>query len=149
MPNGEQYPASRMLLVEGNDDLHVVTHICIRASIPNFEIETKGSIDELLDSIPYEIEVGERTVLGIMLDANGNPEGRWQAIAGRLRKAGIELPSFPQHEGVVIDSAPSTGLPCVGVWMMPDNQSPGELEDFLAGNDPGRQSGLAARATLY
>lgn len=47
MPNGEQGSATRMLLVEGNDDLHVVTHIRIRASIPKFEIETKGSIDEL------------------------------------------------------------------------------------------------------
>ena len=136
MPNGEQDPPSRMLLVEGNDDLHVVTHICIRASIPNFEIETKGSIGELLDSIPYEIEVGERTVLGIMLDADGNPAGRRQAVADRLGKAGIELPSFPQPEGVVIDSDPSTGLPRVGVWMMPDNQSLGELEDFLAAMIP-------------
>ena len=42
MPNGEQDPPSRMLLVEGNDDLHVVTHICIRASIPDFTIEKKG-----------------------------------------------------------------------------------------------------------
>ena len=131
MPNGEHDLASRVLLLEGNDDLHVVTHICIRSSIPDFKIEPKGSIDELLNTIPYEIAVGERTVLGIMLDANDHPAGRWQAVADRLRKTGIELPSFPQPEGVVIDSEPSTGLPRVGVWMMPDNQSPGELEGFL------------------
>lgn len=136
MPNGEQDPASRALLVEGNDDLHVVTHTRIRVSIPDFKCVPKGGKDELLESIPYEATVGERVVLGIMLDANGNPARRWQAIADRLRKTGVELPSFPQPEGVVIDSDPSTGLPRVGVWMMPDNQSPGELEDFLAAMIP-------------
>lgn len=136
MPNSEQGSATRMLLVEGNDDLHVVKHIRIRASIPNFRIVQKEGKDALLESIPYEATMEERVVLGIMLDANGNPAGRRQAVADRLGKAGVELPSFPQPEGVVIDSDPSTGLPRVGVWMMPDNQSPGELEDFLAAMIP-------------
>ena len=129
MPNGEKDSAIYALLVEGNDDMHVVMHTCIRASIPEFKIDPKGDVGELLSSIPYEIEMGERAVLGIMLDANDHPAGRWQAVGDRLRKAGIELPSFPQPEGVAID--PSKGLPRVGVWMMPDNESPGELEDFL------------------
>lgn len=132
MPNGEQDSASRVLLVEGSTDKHVAMHIRIRASIPGFKIDTKGNVEELLKSIPSEAQKEDRVVLGVMLDANGNPAGRWQAVAGRLRKAGIELPSFPQPEGVVIPSDPVTGLPRVGVWMMPDNQSPGELENFLS-----------------
>ena len=123
----------RILLVEGATDKHVVSHICAKLSptIPQFHIEAKNGVSQLLDAIYQAVIIPERTVLGIMLDANDHPAGRWQAIADRLRKAGIELPSFPQPEGVVIDSDPSTGLPCVGVWMMQDNQSPGELEDFL------------------
>ena len=132
MPNGEQDSASHALLVEGNDDLHVVRHICIRASIPEFKIEPKGSVEELLESIPTEARVDGRSALGIMPDADDYPKGRWQAIGDRLRKAGIELPSFPQPEGVVIPGDPSAGLPRVGVWMMPNNESLGELEDFLA-----------------
>lgn len=131
MPNGEQDTANRALLVEGDDDLHVVTHICIRAGIPQFDIDPKGGKDELLKSIPYEALVEDRIALGVMLDANGDPASRWQAIADRFREAGIELPSFPQTEGVVIPSDPSARLPRIGVWMMPDNESPGELEDFL------------------
>ena len=132
MPNGEQDSASRLLLVEGSTDEHVARHIRIRAEIPDFKIESKGGKDELLNSIPYETLAEDRVAFGVMLDANGDPAGRWQAIMDRFRDAGIEpLPSFPQPEGVVIDSDPSKGLPRVGVWMMPDNKSPGELEDFL------------------
>lgn len=131
MPNGEQDSASRVLLVEGSTDMHVVIHICKRASIPDFNIDLKGSVEGLLESIPNEVRVDGRAALGIMLDANDHPSNRWEAVKGRLRKVGIEPPPNPQPEGVVIDSDPSKGLPRVGVWMMPDNESPGELENFL------------------
>lgn len=137
MPDGEQDTANRALLVEGDDDRHVVTHIRIRAGIPQFDIDPKSGKDELLKSIPYEALVEDRITLGVMLDANGDPASRWQAIAGRFREAGIEIPSFPQTEGVVIPSDPSARLPRIGVWMMPDNESRGELEDFLAEMIPG------------
>ena len=129
MPNGEKDSAIHALLVEGSTDRHVVIHICKRASIPDFNIDPKGSVEGLLESIPNEVRVDGRAALGIMLDANDHPEGRWEAVKGRLRKVGIELPPNPRPEGVVID--PSKGLPRVGVWMMPDNESPGELENFL------------------
>ncbi len=125
--------SEKALLVEGVTDKHVVFNICAESSpqIPKFSVFDQGNIDRLLEAVYLEATNGERTVLGIMLDANDHPAGRWQAVGDRLRKAGIELPSFPQPDGVVIDSDPSTGLPRVGVWMMPDNESLGELEDFL------------------
>ena len=124
--------SERALLVEGVTDKHVVLNICAESSlrIPEFPIFDQGNIDRLLDSVYLEVTNGERTVLGIMPDANDHPAGRWQAVGDRLRKAGIELPA-PSPAGVVIPSDPATGLPRVGVWMMPDNQSPGEIEDFL------------------
>lgn len=126
--------SEKALLVEGVTDKHVVFNICAESSpqIPEFSVFDQGNIDRLLDSVYMEVTNGERTVLGVMLDANDHPAGRWQAMADRLRKAGIALPSFPQPEGVVMDSVPSLGLPRVGVWMMPNNESPGELENFLA-----------------
>lgn len=131
--------SEKALLVEGVTDKHVVFNICAESSpqIPVFSVFDQGNIDRLLDSVYMEVTNGERTVLGIMLDANDHPEGRWQAMEVRLRKAGIALPSFPQTEGVVMDSVPSLGLPRVGVWMMPNNESPGELENFLAEMIPG------------
>ena len=37
----------------------------------------------------------------------------------------------PAAHGTIIDSRPR-----IGVWLMPDNESPGELEDFIAGMIP-------------
>lgn len=120
----------RILLVEGATDKHVVSHICAKLSptIPQFHIEAKNGVSQLLDAIYQAVIIPERTVLGIMLDANDHPDRRWLGVVNRLRKAGIEPPLTPPTDGII----PTTGPPRVGVWMMPDNQSPGELEDFLA-----------------
>ncbi len=123
----------KLLLVEGKTDEHVVHNIRAKLSpsIPEFSISAKDGINPLLGAIYEAVQNEERTVLGIMLDANEHPDRRRQAVADKLRETGIELPG-PSPAGVVIPSDPVTGLPRVGVWMMPDNQSPGELENFLS-----------------
>lgn len=128
----------KALLVEGATDRHVVLNILARSSpqISAFVTFDQGNIDRLLDSIYMEVTNGERTAVGIMPDANDHPGDRWESVKGRLRKAGVDPPPDLPRDGVVIDGAPSEGLPRVGVWMMPDNQSPGELEDFLKGMLP-------------
>ena len=47
--------------------------------------------------------------------------------------AGVPLPGEPAPSGAIIEIQPHTLLPSVrvGVWLMPDNQSPGEIEDFV------------------
>ena len=125
---GDASPGNRILLVEGQDEVHVVRHIRESSGlIPNFATGAKGGIDKLLSSIPLEIRVEGRTAIGIVVDANDNLQSRWQAVAGRLREADIEPPAGPASHGTIIDSRP-----LVGIWLMPDNQSPGELEDFIA-----------------
>ena len=59
--------------------------------------------------------------------SNDHLAGRWQAIGDRLRGDNVQLPPKPRHGGTVIK-----GNPRVGVWLMPDNSAPGELEDFVA-----------------
>ena len=39
---------------------------------------------------------------------------------------GIATPSSPDLAGTIIE-----GMPRVGIWLMPDNKSTGELEDFV------------------
>ncbi len=121
---------SRVLLVEGQDDLHVVLHICQRTEVQSdFCIREKGSVEKLLDSIDTEIETPGLQSLGILVDANTNLAGRWQAVKNRLAETGY-YPSLPAHQspsGTII-----AGPPRVGVWLMPDNSSQGELEDFVA-----------------
>ncbi|WP_295454283.1 DUF3226 domain-containing protein [uncultured Thiodictyon sp.] len=67
--------------------------------------------------------------IGIVLDADYLPENRWQSVCDRLSGKGFKLPAQPDCEGTVIDRADGKRL---GIWLMPDNQSEGKLENFLA-----------------
>ena len=126
-------PQSRVLLVEGQDDKHVVRHIYIRKGLEqNFCIKEKNSDVELLKSIPTEVKAPGRTVVGIVLDADDDLNARWNAVKYRLRELGndyfdqSDLPVVPEPTGTIIE-----GRRRIGIWLMPDNKSPGELEDFI------------------
>jgi hypothetical protein len=47
------------------------------------------------------------------------------------------VPDDPAAEGTIIDPPDDKLLPRVGVWIMPDNQMKGILEDFLRFLVPG------------
>lgn len=126
---------SKILFVEGQDDKHVVRHLRDR-NLPalSFEIENKCGVGELLEAVGPEIKAPGRVAVGFLLDANdepimdakGKPAGRWRAVSDRLCDAGIRAPRAPSRSGTIMK-----GPPRVGVWLMPDNRSAGELEDFV------------------
>ena len=74
----------------------------------------------------------DRENLGILVDADGCTVSRWQEVVGELAKAkelqGLsdKLPETPDESGVIINTKPR-----IGIWIMPNNHSPGELEDFI------------------
>ncbi|MXZ31315.1 MAG: hypothetical protein F4236_02620 [Acidimicrobiia bacterium] len=120
--------AARVLLVEGSDDAHVIRHLCEREGLPRrFSTVCKNGIDALLKSIPNHLGAPRLTALGIVVDANTSPAGRWQSLAARLQSAGIAAPAAADPAGTVIP-----GDTRVGAWIMPDNEQPGEIEDFVA-----------------
>ena len=137
MQESDSHP--RVLLVEGLDDKHVVIHLAERSGLAqNFKIVDKKGINTLLDSIEVEVDIPGRTVLGIMLDANDNPNARWQALTDRLNRLRQEdhfelpeLPDQPEQSGTILE-----GRLRIGVWLMPDNSSTGELEDFVGSMIP-------------
>ena len=147
MPGPTSPSLDGVLLVEGPDDKHVVLHLCNRC--PSFSVEKssedehvvrlypsqptsafsisdKGGIDQLLGAISLEIKTPSRKAIGILVDANNDLNTRWNDVTNRLRKANIQAPPSPQPTGTIID-----GQPRVGIWLMPDNASTGELEDFV------------------
>ena len=114
-------------MVEGPNDKHVVQHICqLDQSIPPFSISSKDGWDRLWESISVEIKVPGRQVVGILADANDHLTGRWNSIRTQLDRAGVSAGNPPLSQGLIVNHAPR-----VGVWLMPDNQSSGELEDFV------------------
>ena len=121
-------PSDSVLLVEGPDDKHVALHTWHRhAGEPPFYVEDKGGVDALLDSIEVEIKAPGRQAVGIMLDANDDPAGRWNQVKHRLSQVNIIAPKNLCASGTIINSHPR-----VGVWLMPDNTACGELENFVA-----------------
>ena len=121
---------SRVLLVEGVDDKHVTDHL-LQRNVSKFEILDKGGIDPLLNAIEAEVRAPSRQIVGILVDANDSLKNRWMAVASQLHKADIVAPEEPDPAGTIIDSTPR-----VGIWLMPNNQESGELEDFVAGMIP-------------
>ena len=122
--------SSHILMVEGQDDKHVVIHIINRhQSMPSFCISGKGSISQLLNAIGLEVRGPGRQAVGILVDANDDLTARWDAVAGRLRREGFQPPVSPNPDGTIIEA---TDKPRIGIWLMPDNTSAGELEDFVA-----------------
>ncbi len=119
-----------ILLVEGQDDEHVVLHLCRRHEMgPTFSIKDKEGFPNLRSSISSEIKAPERRAVGILVDANDNLQNRWKAVTDQLLKANIQVPSSPDPTGTIIEGQDER--PRVGIWLMPDNIAAGELENFV------------------
>ena len=143
---GANPAAARLLLVEGQDDKHVLWQICRRAASFSahregydmsvtlrqgetaFGIAEKGNFRTVLEAIETEIFSRGRQALGIMVDADRQPSQRWEELKAAF-PAAVPLPDAPDPAGIILPEQP--GQPRIGVWMMPDNRSPGELEDFV------------------
>ena len=97
--------------------------------MPEFHIINREGKDTLLKTISEDIDVSGRVAVGIVLDANDNVAARWQSLKDRIRENNIALPDKPEPSGTIIAGTPRR--PRIGIWLMPDNQSPGELEDFI------------------
>ena len=122
-------PNPKTLIVEGRDEVHVVTNLLRRRKLEQtFEIIDKGGFENLHSSIPTEVKASERRVLGILADANDNIEGRWRSIADQLRKNDCDVPDAICRSGSIFCGP--MGIR-VGVWLMPNNNSKGELENFI------------------
>lgn len=126
---------NQVLLVEGNDDLHVIYALCERFQVPeNFHIEDCKGISNLVTGLPVRLKgSGEIRTIGIVVDADVNLSKRWEQIRGILTdsKKYQDIPEgFPQ-EGLVLSPINQDDMR-FGVWIMPDNNSQGMLEDFAS-----------------
>lgn len=126
-------PGKRVLLVEGRDDEHVVKSICGRWGLGTIDrIEQQEGKDPLLDVLPVKLQESDLAVLGIIMDADTDLAARWQGLADRLSAAGYEsVGSLPNPKGTVFIPPGNSLLPKLGIWLMPNNQVTGILEDFL------------------
>lgn len=132
------------LRVESNDDLHAVIHLLERHGFAfdekHCQVELvvsapkssagSGSVDFLLQGMEQAIKLAVNKPIGFVLDADENPVSRWESVRNHLRNVEVDCPNSSPKDGFIGKSSLSRAT--VGVWMMPDNASPGRLEDFLA-----------------
>jgi hypothetical protein len=125
----------RVLLVEGKNDCHVIMGLCQKHEVPEtFCIHACGSDDEVLKRLGALILKEKSEIIGIVLDADipeNKPDimARWQQLMNKLQKYGYALPTQPDKEGTIHPQV--NKYPRIGIWLMPDNQQTGMLEDFL------------------
>ena len=128
---------SRKLLVEGETDKSVIPYLMEANGVawpdppasPVF-IEPYGSVDEILKPEVIALEIGASGLeaLGVVVDANGAAGARWDDVRTWCSSEFADLPE--QIPAAGLELVHSSG-PRFGVWIMPDNQLTGMLEDFL------------------
>jgi len=127
-----------LLLVEGEQEKRTIPYLIeangidwVTKNNPVVYIEPLGGEKNVIDPllISAELKASGRRALGLMVDADDNPSGRWQSVRNACLTA---MPDIPEQ-------LPETGLiHCLpndikfGVWIMPDNKMRGMLETFLA-----------------
>ena len=129
------YP--NLLIVEGADDRHSV--VGLMQHHINWPTEPRdwpvyialgGSSSEILADgyLSTELKASNVKVLGVVLDADLNAHGRYQRIQQLISSLFPTLPSSMPQDGLVIENLDGKRF---GLWLMPDNQSVGDLEKFL------------------
>jgi hypothetical protein len=103
-----------------------------------------NDLDELLtsDSLHTELNGSGREALGIVLDAETQPRRPWERIKSFARSADPafnEIPNDMPPTGLILVNSEGKRL---GLWIMPDNKSPGMLEDWLRELVPDTQNEL-------
>ena len=124
----------KVLLVEGRDDREVIYQFCNHHGIDNqsfFSVEVKEGVDNLIDDLSVRIRTGRNVkVLAAVIDADENISARWEQVINAIDGCGYSFPNTPNKEGTILNSL-DTFRPRLGLWLMPDNQVSGMLEDFL------------------
>lgn len=125
---------SKQLLVEGNDDLHVVSALCKKYKIPeNFEVIDKKGKDNLFKGLPEIVKGGNIDTLGVVLDADLDVSKRWGKVKRIFEQFDYQLPAAITPNGLIRTHPDNeTFYPIkIGVWLMPNNETSGILEDFM------------------
>lgn len=147
-------PSERVLLVEGRDDREVIYQFCNHHEIDNrslFKVVPASSVQELLQGLAVRPKSSGLSVLAAVMDADGDIDKRWTQVRGAVKSHGYDLPTAPSPNGTICES-PGPTRPRLGLWLMPNNETQGMLEDFLlklvVDDDPLLKSARVAVAAI-
>lgn len=122
----------KVLLVEGVNDKHVINNLLKAHNLENeITIRDKEGISNILATLKTEVDANQ-DFLGIVVDADAHLDFRWQSLTDRLKDAEIgysNVSENPVKEGLILDA--EGFLPKFGVWVMPNNELVGKIENFI------------------
>ena len=125
-----------LLVVEGLNDQHLVLHLCRQADPElgnRFDFHNAQGRTGVINSVRNFVNQPGFTGVGFVLDGDETPQEHWRQVIERIAVAypDMQLPVTPTPSGTIIPADPAIGSPRIGIWVMPDNQTAGELEDFV------------------
>lgn len=120
---------TRILLVEGKDDEHVIKALCQKHEIPEtFEIISCEGIENLFESLPVRLKTSGIEAIGVIMDADEDINRLWNRMKSLFSNLGFTIPNRFPDTGLILHNNGQK----VGVWIMPDNKANGMLEDFIS-----------------
>jgi len=129
---------SKRLLVEGRDDMHSVIHLMADHIQPRpnreeawpVDIKDCNGIDGILNAtiVGAELKASDLKILGVIIDADADPNARWASFRSIYRRHFPEIPEALPPGGLITENDRDIRL---GFWLMPDCSSSGMLETFL------------------
>lgn len=127
-----------LLLVEGRSEENAVKEFYKQWGMDiNFNISNEGSITNLKTSFKMHLKSSNvLRKLWLIIDADTSYACAWQSVRDILERSGkYNPPARMCSTGLIIKPIDENDL-IVGVWIMPNNQDVGMLEDFLMGIIP-------------
>jgi hypothetical protein len=127
-PNAPQPIAQpKLLLGEGFDELRFFTALLLHLGIGDVQVQQFGGKNNLGAYLKLLAQVptpGFQSVVsvGLTRDADADPATAFQSVCTALQNAGLSVPAGP--------NVATAGLPVVRTFILPDNSSPGLLEDL-------------------
>ena len=134
---------NQQLIVEGSNDIHLISNLIVAKSLDIKGYETKERYEQEFVSIGNGKKGALKNLrtalksdtarIGIIIDADSETENpaidTWRSVANILRQNGYQnVPARPYAGGTIVSQEDK---PQVGVWIMPDNQEQGYLEHFF------------------
>jgi hypothetical protein len=131
-------PVRRVLLVEGENDLHSIAHL-VRHHVPTWPrdqspppvlIKPYGGIDAILTptGLRATLKTTDWDILGVVVDADHDPARRWAGLRSICAEMFHSVPDRLPSAGLIDDTSDGKKF---GLWLMPDCDGPGALETFL------------------
>lgn len=122
------------VLVEGKTDEFLIGILLRELGINQPTLTGCGGKKEAVRDFENLVK-GTGDFAGIIVDADNSAVNLWDSIRSRLLRSGLrfedhgnsnDIPTNLQKKGLILNTRPR-----IGVWIMPNNEGEGEIEDFI------------------